>query len=163
MLTQWHMQVQMAEWEARYGDAGGAEEARAAARPPPIHVGAAAEPGFVELDLTGGEAASPGVNALMQEIQAQGGAIGDLSDPQSDPQAQGGGGEHAAAAGGDVDGSSSANLHAPSLHQAHAAGDGPEVGGQVETEEEGARASSGGAPTTPKAQQVPSSDDMDDM
>jgi hypothetical protein len=139
-------EAQMAEWEARYGDAAAGDRAgEPGHRPPPL--AAVDQAGSVELDLTGGGVAAPSmVNSLLQEIEAEGGsALADLSDMQ-----QGGHERGQGEAGGEV---ASVDLAALTLS-----------GGQEgEAAAEGEVAASTAAPTTPKAQQVPTSDDIGDF
>lgn len=139
-------EAQMAEWEARYGDAAAGDRAgKPGHRPPPLPVGD--QVGSVELDLTGGDVAAPSmVNSLLQEIEAEGGtALADLSDMQ-----QGGHERGQGEVGGDV---ASGDLAALTLSG----------GEEAEAAAESEVAASIAAPTTPKAQQVPTSDDIGDF
>ena len=143
-------EVQMAEWEARYGDAAAGDRAgEGGHRPPPLAVEQA---GSVELDLTGGVAVPSAVNSLLQEIEAEGGAsIADLSDMQQGGHERGQGDEGVEAA--------EEGVEAASGREETSA-----IGGEATTTVEDAEATPiKDAPTTPKAQQVPTSDEMDEI
>ena len=141
-------EVQMAEWEARYGDAAARDQA--GHRPPPLAVEQA---GSVELDLTGGVAAPSTVNALLQEIEAEGGApIADLSDMQ-------GGHERGQGDGGVEIGSSQQQVAGLALNRGgETVASGEEA--QMTVEDGDGAPANHAAPTTPKAQQVPTSDEI---